>query len=234
MSRAKPSTPYRGFSVNSLALNLAESVSAWGREESSIQSTRQKSFSRALGVTQSPVEFLIAAAKGAKASRRVFRRDLYYFFFRLSDWRNRINAKKPAPDIQIQKIGSHLPIATSSFLAQRVRQFSTVQTGRRRISFPFHRLRLSRALPSIKKGRAKTSHVLVGPFPNRLKVQPFGRSSDGCVYRKRSLNCQDCLFRGNAFSRSFAKVNRKTRSPDEVLISVCRSMIFAPVIAPTT
>jgi hypothetical protein len=44
-----------------------------------------------------------------------------YFFFRFSDWRSRINAKKAAPNAHIQKIGSHLPIARSSSI-QRLRK----------------------------------------------------------------------------------------------------------------
>lgn len=50
---------------------------------------------------------------GRKTNRRALGRDADYFFFRLSDWRSRINTKKPTPKVQIHKIGSHLLMARS-------------------------------------------------------------------------------------------------------------------------
>jgi hypothetical protein len=67
-----------------------------------------------------------------------------------------------------------------------------------------------------------------------LRLNPLGDRRTESYIGWGGLECQAHFLRGRTFSRSLSKVNTKMRSADNVLMSVWRSIILAPVMSPTT
>jgi hypothetical protein len=155
----------------------------------------------------------------------------FLLFFRNStSMRNPKKAKLPP---MIQKIGSQVPICPPKKTGQLIQNgLAGLHASESLVTryAPVCLLAITKK-PTRKAQLPKSAYSPTGGISS---MSPFRESSDESVFNCLANSCQGSFLCCSDFSRLSLNANTKTRSPERMLISVCRSKTSEPVMSPIT